>query len=220
MARRRRATARSMMPRGRAAHAAGAAPDAGPHLRRASLGGHVPRAARERSPRPRSAAAHRRRQPPRARRCRSGSRETEALLLLLDYDGTLVPFTATPELARPDPRLLELLCARWPRGRDTEVHVVSGRPAETLEHWLGDLPICAPRRARLLVSRDPADSEWIAGGGARRELARAGAGHAPGDHRSGRPARWSRSSRPRWRGTTAWPTRRPAPAAPTSSGCT
>ena len=28
--------------------------------------------------------------------------ETDALLLLLDYDGTLVPFTPTPELARPD----------------------------------------------------------------------------------------------------------------------
>src|SRR5262245_10080318 len=31
--------------------------------------------------------------------------ETDALLLLLDYDGTLVPFTPTPELARPDAAL-------------------------------------------------------------------------------------------------------------------
>src|SRR5262249_31318783 len=29
--------------------------------------------------------------------------------LLLDYDGTLVPFRETPGLARPDPELLELL---------------------------------------------------------------------------------------------------------------
>src|SRR5918994_7680988 len=67
-------------------------------------------------------------------------RESEDLLALLDYDGTLVPYTATPELARPDPTLLELLGALAARPR-TEIHVVSGRARETLEHWLGDLPI-------------------------------------------------------------------------------
>jgi trehalose 6-phosphate synthase/phosphatase len=66
--------------------------------------------------------------------------ETENLLLLLDYDGTLVPYTATPELARPDPTLLELLGTLAARP-NTEVHVVSGRARETLEHWLGALPI-------------------------------------------------------------------------------
>jgi trehalose 6-phosphate synthase/phosphatase len=66
--------------------------------------------------------------------------ESEDLLILLDYDGTLVPYTPTPELARPDPTLLELLdeLARRP---NTEVHVVSGRGREALEHWLGDLPL-------------------------------------------------------------------------------
>jgi trehalose 6-phosphate synthase/phosphatase len=67
-------------------------------------------------------------------------RESEDLLALLDYDGTLVPFTATPDLARPDPALLELLGALAARPR-TEVHVVSGRGRETLERWLGRLPI-------------------------------------------------------------------------------
>src|SRR5688572_3943589 len=33
----------------------------------------------------------------------------DELLLLLDYDGTLMPFTATPELARPDAALVRLL---------------------------------------------------------------------------------------------------------------
>ncbi|MGH7528637.1 MAG: bifunctional alpha,alpha-trehalose-phosphate synthase (UDP-forming)/trehalose-phosphatase [Gemmatimonadales bacterium] len=66
--------------------------------------------------------------------------ETEQLLLLLDYDGTLVPFTPTPELARPDQALRVLL--RSLAGRpDTEIHVVSGRGREPLEHWLGGLPI-------------------------------------------------------------------------------
>ncbi|MDF3052308.1 MAG: trehalose 6-phosphatase / trehalose 6-phosphate synthase, partial [Geminicoccaceae bacterium] len=56
-------------------------------------------------------------------------RESEDLLLLLDYDGTLVPYTPTPELARPDAALRELLeeLARRPR---TEIHVVSGRGRE------------------------------------------------------------------------------------------
>jgi trehalose 6-phosphate synthase/phosphatase len=67
-------------------------------------------------------------------------KETEHLLLLLDYDGTLVPYTATPELARPDAPLLELLGGLAARP-NTEVHVVSGRARETLERWLGALPI-------------------------------------------------------------------------------
>ncbi|HEX2249282.1 MAG TPA: bifunctional alpha,alpha-trehalose-phosphate synthase (UDP-forming)/trehalose-phosphatase [Gemmatimonadales bacterium] len=67
-------------------------------------------------------------------------RKCPDLLVLLDYDGTLVPYTATPELARPDPSLLELLGALAARP-ETEVHVVSGRARETLEQWLGALPI-------------------------------------------------------------------------------
>ena len=35
--------------------------------------------------------------------------------LLLDYDGTLVPFVEDPKLARPDAELLELACAGWRR---------------------------------------------------------------------------------------------------------
>ena len=64
----------------------------------------------------------------------------DELLVLLDYDGTLVQYTPTPELARPDSGLLKLLkeLAKRP---DTELHVVSGRGREALEHWLGDLPV-------------------------------------------------------------------------------
>jgi trehalose 6-phosphate synthase/phosphatase len=65
---------------------------------------------------------------------------TEELLLLLDYDGTLVPFTATPELARPDAALLGLLRTLSARP-DTEVHIVSGRSREALEQWIGNLPL-------------------------------------------------------------------------------
>ena len=60
--------------------------------------------------------------------------------LLLDYDGTLVPFSAEPKLAQPDAELLELLTAL---GSDpaNEVTIISGRPRRTLEEWVGKLPI-------------------------------------------------------------------------------
>jgi trehalose 6-phosphate synthase/phosphatase len=86
-------------------------------------------------------------------------RETDNLLLLLDYDGTMVPFTATPELARPDPALLELLASLAARP-NTEVHVVSGRARETLEHWLGSLPI-ALHAEHGFWSRAACSEEWI-----------------------------------------------------------
>jgi trehalose 6-phosphate synthase/phosphatase len=87
-------------------------------------------------------------------------RDAEDLLALLDYDGTMVPYTATPELARPDPALLELLGALAARPR-SEVHVVSGRPRETLEHWLGTLPI-ALHAEHGFWSRPVGSSEWTA----------------------------------------------------------
>ncbi len=60
--------------------------------------------------------------------------------LLLDYDGTLVPFAAEPKLAQPDAELIETLAAL---GSDpaNEVTIISGRPRHTLEEWFGALPI-------------------------------------------------------------------------------
>jgi trehalose 6-phosphate synthase/phosphatase len=88
--------------------------------------------------------------------------ERDELLALLDYDGTLVPYTATPELARPDPPLLELLSSLASRPH-TEVHVVSGRGRETLEHWLGALPI-ALHAEHGFWSRAANGSEWVPAG--------------------------------------------------------
>lgn len=61
-------------------------------------------------------------------------------VLLLDYDGTLVGHALRPELAGPDPELKTLL-ARVAALPDIQVHIVSGRLRETLEEWLGDLPV-------------------------------------------------------------------------------
>jgi trehalose 6-phosphate synthase/phosphatase len=68
------------------------------------------------------------------------ARRVERLALLLDYDGTLVPFAPTPELAAPDAALLGLL-RRLAARRGTEVHLVSGRKRETMERWFGSLPV-------------------------------------------------------------------------------
>lgn len=66
-------------------------------------------------------------------------RESNKRLLLLDYDGTLVPFASSPEQAKPDQELLDLL------GRlasaNTEVVIISGRNREILETWLGSLDV-------------------------------------------------------------------------------
>lgn len=58
--------------------------------------------------------------------------------ILLDYDGTLVPFFPLPELAAPDPQLLGIL-ERLTHLPGTTVHIVTGRTRESIEPWLGHL---------------------------------------------------------------------------------
>lgn len=60
--------------------------------------------------------------------------------LLLDYDGTLIPFAQTPTLARPDKELIELLVA-LSQETENELAIISGRPRASLEEWFGDLRI-------------------------------------------------------------------------------
>ncbi|MBD0331277.1 MAG: bifunctional alpha,alpha-trehalose-phosphate synthase (UDP-forming)/trehalose-phosphatase [Chitinophagaceae bacterium] len=60
--------------------------------------------------------------------------------ILLDYDGTLAPLQRLPSLAIPGAELLELL-AELAAVPSNEIVVVSGRDANTLEKWLGHLPV-------------------------------------------------------------------------------
>jgi len=62
------------------------------------------------------------------------------LILVLDYDGTLIPTALSPELALPDDDLLQLL-RRLGTRRRTEVHLLSGRTTGFLDRWFGNLPI-------------------------------------------------------------------------------
>jgi trehalose-phosphatase len=63
----------------------------------------------------------------------SGRREG---VLLLDYDGTLAPFTPDRDAAVPYPGLTDIL-ARLPRAGSGRAVVVSGRPIEAIEGFLG-----------------------------------------------------------------------------------
>jgi len=65
-------------------------------------------------------------------------RKARRRLILLDYDGTLVPFAGRPDYAWPDPELLELLQALCDQPRN-RVAFVSGRDRHTLSRWLGHL---------------------------------------------------------------------------------
>jgi len=60
--------------------------------------------------------------------------------LLLDYDGTLVPFARNPREAIPDEALLSLL-AKLSSNDGTSLTIISGRDAGFLEEWFGDMPI-------------------------------------------------------------------------------
>jgi trehalose 6-phosphate synthase len=77
------------------------------------------------------------------------------LAILADLDGTLIPFAPTPEEARPDRELLELLAslAELPGLR---IVIVSGRPQAVLEGYF-------PEPSLWLVAEHGA---WCRGGGA------------------------------------------------------
>jgi len=61
-------------------------------------------------------------------------------LLMLDYDGTLVPFASHPQLAKPSRQLLNCLHRLGANPRN-ELVLLSGRDKATLENWFGALPI-------------------------------------------------------------------------------
>lgn len=83
--------------------------------------------------------------------------EAPRRLLFLDYDGTLRELASRPELAAPSAEIRALLfdLAALPH---TGVHLVSGRPRDTMARWFGDLPIhlCAEHGATWR----PAGDEW------------------------------------------------------------
>jgi len=66
--------------------------------------------------------------------------KAERRCILLDYDGTLSPLQNMPSMASPTNELLELLDSLC-QDEKNEVVIISGRDANTLEQWLGGLPV-------------------------------------------------------------------------------
>jgi trehalose 6-phosphate synthase/phosphatase len=55
-------------------------------------------------------------------------------LILLDYDGTLMPFAARPEKAMPDNEILNII-KEFTKNVNREIVIVSGRDRKTLDRW-------------------------------------------------------------------------------------
>jgi trehalose 6-phosphate synthase/phosphatase len=70
----------------------------------------------------------------------SDFQESDKALLLLDYDGTLIPFTAKPAEATPEASLLRLL-KKFANKPGTDVVLISGRDKDTLDRWFGRLDV-------------------------------------------------------------------------------
>jgi trehalose 6-phosphate synthase/phosphatase len=67
-------------------------------------------------------------------------RAAPELMLILDYDGTLMPFAPTPDAAQADDDVVQILRELAERP-NTRVHVVTGRSRQSVERWLGHLNI-------------------------------------------------------------------------------
>ncbi len=100
--------------------------------------------------------------------CVDAYRKAVKRLLMLDYDGTLVPLTNRPRDAAPDEELRTLL-TQLTSDPANGVMVISGRSTTDLQRWLGEVPRLglAPEhgaRWRLPGSDTwegrPADTEW------------------------------------------------------------
>ena len=110
-------------------------------------------------------------------------RSAERLLLLLDYDGTLVPFARSPDLAAPDRAAAR--AARRARGQAGRARARRQRAAQGAARALARRPADrSARRARLLVA-DGAGSAVDRDGRRERRL------------EAGRPAASSTTRRPR-----------------------
>ena len=67
----------------------------------------------------------------------SDYRAARRRLLLLDYDGTLVPFAHRPDAAPPSPGLIKVL-GRIARQPGTDLVMVTGRSREVMLEWFAD----------------------------------------------------------------------------------
>jgi trehalose 6-phosphate synthase/phosphatase len=83
-------------------------------------------------------------------------RQARRRLVLLDYDGTLVPFASQPHLAAPDASLLQLV-DRLARDERNHVFIISGRDRKTLDEWFSGIPVRIIAEHGAWVRSSPGD---------------------------------------------------------------
>jgi len=77
--------------------------------------------------------------------------------LLLDYDGTLVPFSRIPSEAAPDNSVKDIL-SKLSADPKNHVVIISGRDLSSLDRWLGSLPVTLV--AEHGASTRPRNGSW------------------------------------------------------------
>lgn len=87
-------------------------------------------------------------------------KESEKRLIILDYDGTLVPFFEAPERAKPDEDVLYLL-KKISQNQKNKIIIISGREKDNLFEWFGDLNIHLIAEHGLWGKRDGGKWEMI-----------------------------------------------------------
>jgi trehalose 6-phosphate synthase/phosphatase len=84
-------------------------------------------------------------------------RHAQRRLIMLDYDGTLVPFADHPRAAKPPPTVVDLLF-RLTADAGNEVVIISGRDRHSMQDWFGHLPLAfAAEHGAWIKERN---SEW------------------------------------------------------------
>lgn len=97
-------------------------------------------------------------------------RQASRRLLVLDYDGTLVPFARQPWQATPPPALMRLLTSLAVEPRNSLI-LTSGRTADDLDRWFGGIKglwlmaehgaeLKSPHQAAWEPLRSEVSSEW------------------------------------------------------------
>ena len=92
------------------------------------------------------------------RRLIKSYQQSQHRLLLLDYDGTLVPFASRPSKAIPTQEVLDLLQNLCSDERN-EVVLTSGRERTALDGWFGHLPVSIIAEHGVWL-KTRASSEW------------------------------------------------------------
>ena len=85
-------------------------------------------------------------------------RKASNRIVIVNYDGTLVPYTKYPATAEPQDALLRLV-EQLDAQNKTDLVIISGRSREELDSWLGSLPVNLTAEHGSWI-RKAGDKEW------------------------------------------------------------